>query len=91
MQGCIVRQADEHQELFISYRNEPKIEHRGHSPIHYGGAKMQISQETKTLEGSYWTDRATIGAMVFARVSRDIPSGFEQAGQMVAAATAAGH
>lgn len=90
LQGCIARQADEHQELFISYRNEPKIEHRGHSPIHYGGAKMQISQDTKTLDGSYWTDRATIGAMVFTRVSREMPSSFEQARQLVAALPSSG-
>jgi SMODS-associating 2TM, beta-strand rich effector domain len=79
LQGCIARQADGHQELLFSYRNEPKIEHRARSPIHYGGARLQISHDTKTLEGSYWTDRATIGGMTFTRFSREMPSNFQEA------------
>jgi SMODS-associating 2TM, beta-strand rich effector domain len=82
LQGCITRQADGHQELLFSYRNEPTIEHRARSPIHYGGAKLQISHNTKTLEGSYWTDRATIGAMTFTRFSREMPSNFKEATEL---------
>jgi hypothetical protein len=79
LQGFISKQPDEHQELIFSYRNEPKIEHRARSPIHYGGAKVQISQDSKTLTGAYWTDRATIGGMSFLRFSRDTPSSFADA------------
>jgi hypothetical protein len=86
LQGVISRQADEHQELFFSYRNEPKIDHRARSPIHYGGAKLQVSQDTKALDGSYWTDRATIGGMTFSRLSRETPSSFQEANELAARA-----
>src|ERR1035438_1223590 len=79
LQGHISLQPDDHRELLFSYRNEPQIEHRARSPIHYGGAKVQISQDTKSLNGSYWTDRATIGGMTFERFSRDTPTSFQEA------------
>lgn len=85
LQGFISRQPDEQQELIFSYRNEPKIEHRAHSSIHYGGAKLQIIEGKKSLEGSYWTDRATIGSMRFSRISRrGRPSSFEEAERLAA-------
>lgn len=83
LQGFISRQADDYQELIFSYRNDPTIEHRAHSPIHYGAAKLQISQDTKTLVGSYWTDRATIGGMTFTRISRQMPSNFREASELL--------
>ncbi|MGO9240140.1 MAG: hypothetical protein ACLQBJ_04945 [Bryobacteraceae bacterium] len=44
------------------YRNEPRYEHRGHSPIHYGAIWLQlIETPTQMLEGHYWTDRNTAG------------------------------
>ncbi len=82
LQGCISQQPDGHQELFFSYRNEPTIEHRARSPIHYGGARLQISHDTKTIEGSYWTDRATVGGMTFVRLSRETPSSFQEATEL---------
>jgi SMODS-associating 2TM, beta-strand rich effector domain len=83
LQGFISRQADEYRELIFSYRNEPKIEHRAHSQIQYGGAKLQISQDTKNLDGSYWTDRATVGGMTFTRFSRQMPSSFQEASELL--------
>lgn len=46
------------------YRNEPRYEDRSHSPIHYGAVWLQvIDRPAQMLEGHYWTDRNTAGAM----------------------------
>ncbi len=44
------------------YRNEPRLEVRHRSPIHYGGLWLKIIQEPEQqLTGHYWTDRKTAG------------------------------
>lgn len=46
------------------YRSEPKLTVRDRSPIHYGGLALQvIGKPPRSLEGHYWTDRDTAGAI----------------------------
>jgi len=44
------------------YSNEPRLEVRHRSPIHYGGIRLKvIEQPAQQLIGHYWTDRKTAG------------------------------
>ncbi len=46
------------------YRNEPRLQVRDRSPIHYGAVWLRVIVEpTKKLIGHYWTDRETKGEM----------------------------
>ena len=46
------------------YRNEPRLQVRGRSPIHYGAVWLRIIDEpTKKIIGHYWTDRESTGEM----------------------------
>jgi len=46
------------------YTNEPRISARERSPIHNGAFLLQVQGNPATsLEGHYWTDRATLGEM----------------------------
>jgi len=47
--------------LIYSYQNDPKVAVRSHSEIHYGTVRLDISDDSKTLMGEYWTDRKTTG------------------------------
>ncbi len=76
--GSFVEAPDGNHELLFTYRNEPRLENRLRSPIHYGGARMTVGQETQLLEGSYWTDRQTVGDMKFTRISREKPHSFQE-------------
>jgi hypothetical protein len=49
------------KQLIYSYQNNPKATVRGHSEIHYGTSRLEISDDTKMLEGEYWTSRKTTG------------------------------
>jgi len=53
--------------LIYSYINEPDATLRDHSQIHYGTVKLRINEDVNTLEGTYWTDRRTIGDIVVTR------------------------
>jgi hypothetical protein len=47
------------------YRNEPRLEVRGRSAIHFGAVWLQIVTEPhKEIFGHYWTDRNTSGEMI---------------------------
>jgi hypothetical protein len=50
--------------LTCCYLNVPKSEYRNRSEIHYGTATLAISNPKK-IDGQYYTDRQTIGDMVF--------------------------
>jgi len=49
------------KQLIYSYQNNPRATIRERSEIHYGTARLEISDDAKTLEGEYWTSRKTIG------------------------------
>lgn len=45
-----------------TYRNEPEIDFRHRSPIHYGGLQLTVGgPPAMFLKGGYWTDRLTRG------------------------------
>jgi hypothetical protein len=49
------------------YRNEPRLQVRGRSAIHYGAVWLRIIDEKyKRIEGHYWTDRKTAGEIELA-------------------------
>lgn len=76
--GSFVAGSDGTHELLYTYRNEPRLEVRTQSPIHYGGVRLAIGQKTEQLDGSYWTDRRSTGEMKFRRISRDTPHSFQE-------------
>lgn len=50
--------------LTYCYLNEPKIEYRNKSEIHYGTAVLRVNDPAK-ISGKYYTDRRTQGDMIF--------------------------
>jgi hypothetical protein len=68
--GSFLKSDDGRLELFYTYRNEPRMEVRSRSPIHYGGTKLSIGRQADQVEGSYWTDRQTVGELRFNRIDR---------------------
>lgn len=49
------------KQLIYTYQNNPKATIRDKSEIHYGTARLEISDDAKFLEGEYWTSRKTTG------------------------------
>lgn len=49
------------KQLIYTYQNNPKAIIRHKSEIHYGTARLEISDDAKFLEGEYWTSRKTTG------------------------------
>lgn len=60
-----INEQRQERELIYSYSNEPSIQNRSKSPIHYGAAKLSISDDKQELVGYYWTDRKTLGGLNF--------------------------
>lgn len=50
--------------LTYCYLNVPTSKHREHSEMHFGTATLFISNPRK-IEGQYYTDRKTVGDMIF--------------------------
>ncbi len=62
------------------YRNEPKIEQRSVSEIHYGSFVLDIhGSPVCEMQGHYWTDRGTKGGMKLSNRVKDIYSTYEEA------------
>lgn len=55
------------QELIYTYMNEPKAGVRDKSNVHFGTARLSFNNIGE-LCGEYYTDRNTVGDMVFQRV-----------------------
>lgn len=50
--------------IYALYRNEPAIDVRQQSPIHYGAMLLDVvGQPPRELVGQYWTDRETLGSI----------------------------
>jgi len=49
--------------IVYSFLNLPNTTVRDRSAIHYGTARLEISDDARTLEGEYWTSRKTTGHM----------------------------
>ena len=56
------------KQLIYSYINEPDVKYRDRSPLHYGTTKLDISQDNKTMEGEYWTNRNSGGTISLRKV-----------------------
>ena len=56
------------QHLIYSYRNEPNATVRDRSQIHYGTAMLEFNDSGDTLNGTYWTDRKSVGDMSLKKV-----------------------
>lgn len=69
------------------YRNEPRIELQGvRSEIHHGAFSLEIhGQPVESLEGHYWTDRETKGAMRLHSRQSAFHETYEKANQAFAA------
>ena len=67
--------------LVGAYRNEPKIELQGvRSEIHHGSFALDIhGSPVYSLEGHYWTDRATKGGMKLSNREKKLYDTYEQA------------
>jgi SMODS-associating 2TM, beta-strand rich effector domain len=56
--------------VYYHYTNVPRLAVRDRSPIHSGGARMQVAGISPShLEGEYWTDRRTRGTFSAKRVT----------------------
>lgn len=51
-------------QLIYTYQNNPKANIQERSPIHHGTAILNID-DVKKIEGNYFTERGTVGYMVF--------------------------
>lgn len=47
--------------LIYTYQNNPRATVRERSEIHFGTTRLKICDDTKNLEGEYWTSRKTTG------------------------------
>jgi hypothetical protein len=57
--------------VYYHYTNTPDLPHRPTSPIHSGGAKLEIAGVAPlSLDGEYWTDRRTRGIFKVSRASK---------------------
>lgn len=56
-----------HNDLIYSYINEPDVTIRDRSQIHYGTSRLRYKKEEDTLEGTYWTDRKSVGDIILTR------------------------
>ncbi|WP_104180296.1 hypothetical protein [Arthrobacter sp. B0490] len=67
--------------LYFVYTNEPRLEVRGRSPIHYGSAVLSATgSPAKRLEGGYWSDRDSKGQLKLTMRSKKLAEDFEEAG-----------
>jgi hypothetical protein len=75
---CIILEDDGTYKLTCVYRNEPKLELRGvRSEIHYGAFSLEIDEGN--IVGNYWTDRKTIGSMIFEKAGSKLFHSFDSA------------
>lgn len=71
--------------LHYVYTNEPLLELRRHSSIHYGSAVLSVvGSPAKRLEGGYWTDRDSKGRLKLTKRSRKLADDFEEAKEVLA-------
>jgi hypothetical protein len=67
--------------LAVAYQNTPEVEERARdSQIHYGAAMFShIDYGAERLEGHYWTDRNTSGALILEERHHAIVSTYKAA------------
>lgn len=63
--------------VYAIYRNEPNIDVRTRSSIHYGAILLDVQgTPPDTLAGHYWTDRGTAGSIILSDRTEDIYRSF---------------
>lgn len=80
--GTVAKSESGYPAISYNYRNRPDLKFRkdGVSPIHYGGAVIEIVGDPATgLNGEYWTDRNSRGQFRFREQSSRIAQTFEEA------------
>ncbi len=66
--------------VFAVYHNEPKVQVRHRSAMHYGAMKLTVQGKPATsLEGFYWTDRLTRGDIQLSERRKRAFDSFEDA------------
>lgn len=80
--AALTAQADDVMVFTATYQNEPNVDVRHRSQIHFGAFRLYVAGDS--LTGTYWTDRNTRGSMKFSRVSGKKCQGFEHAGKLEA-------
>jgi hypothetical protein len=82
LSGMITKADSGYPVISYNYRNTPDLKFRENnvSPIHYGGAVIEILGDPATgLKGWYWTDRETKGEFKFHEHCPDSAQSFAQA------------
>lgn len=80
--GTIGKSESGHPAISYTYRNRPDLRFRegSVSPIHYGGAILEIVGDPATcLNGWYWTDRSSRGQFKFADHAHEVAQTFGDA------------
>lgn len=70
-EGLLVEEGTNRAQLAYMYTSTPVPAVRERSPMHDGAAVLEVSETKTILEGRYWTERQTTGALRFEFVSRD--------------------
>lgn len=83
--ASILKDTDDAESVSVLYRNDPTVDVRGRSPIHFGGMHLRVNGQD-AMEGDYWTDRNTTGRLLLKRVSLKKSRGFAEAEQLAAKA-----
>jgi hypothetical protein len=79
--ATVLRDHDDAESVAVLYRNDPKVNVRDRSPIHFGGLHLRIGGHD-AMDGDYWTDRNTIGRLVLKRISAKKTRSFAEAEQL---------
>lgn len=71
---------DDTFEISCAYRNKPRALFRHRSEVHYGAMLLAADSYSPTrIEGEYWTDRKTTGAVTLTDKRRTLCATFEDA------------
>jgi SMODS-associating 2TM, beta-strand rich effector domain len=83
--GTIFRRASGASAISYTYLNTPVIDRREASPIHHGAALLSILDRNQLrLEGEYWTERATKGALAFTEHAAKVARSYADAAALFA-------
>lgn len=80
MSARVVHCEDGTCNLAAVYRNTPKMEVRGRSPLHHGALLLSVQGDPPaSLAGQYWTDRLSQGDIILLDRRDELAFSFEQA------------
>ena len=87
--STIDRATDGVYTVAAAYRNEPRLEVRDRSPMHYGAVLLRVEGDPpEGLRGHYWTDRPSRGEFVAETRLPSLGSSFDDAKGLFSAASA---